>query len=195
MSSIEAYPLAWPDGWPRREAFARKVSDYKVTFMRARDELVRELKAGRCRDVVISTNVPLRRDGLPLANTSEPKDPGVAVYWTGRGMNGESVPRVIACDVWRTVRENLRAVGLAYSSLRQIERTGASELLERAFSGFARLPEAADCWSVLGIDRGASVEAVTERFRLLAREHHPDRGGNSETMSRITQAYHEAVAS
>lgn len=189
MSAIEAYPLNWPDGWPRRKPHQRNSSKYEVSFLRARDELCRELGAGKARHVVISTNIPLRRDGLPLANMREPEDPGVAVYWDDK----QGWARVIACDVWRTVRENLRAVGLAYQSLRQIERTGASELLERAFSGFARLPEAADCWNVLGVERGASAAVICDRFRALAREHHPDRGGNADTMSRLTQAYHEAV--
>jgi hypothetical protein len=184
---IEAYPLCWPDGWPRRKNYQR--SKYEVTFIRARDELLRELHAGRARHVVISSNVPLRRDGIPLANMREPADPGVAVYWDDR--NGK--PRVIACDVWRTVRENLRAVGLAYASLRQIERTGASELLERAFAGFARLPAAADCWSVLGLQRGASRDVISERYRELARQHHPDRGGDHAQMARVNAAYQEAM--
>lgn len=185
---IEAYPLTWPDGWPRRNRWQRNASKYEVTFIRARDELLRELNAGRAKNVIISSNVPLRRDGLPLANMREPEDPGVAIYWDDKN----SKPRVIACDVWRTVRENLRAVGLAYASLRQIERTGASELLERAFSGFARLPQAADCWSILGIERGSPKSRIQDRYRELALQHHPDRGGNSETMARINQAFREA---
>lgn len=197
MSAIEAYPLCWPEGWPRRNRSQRSSSKYEVSFIRARDELLGELRTGRCRHVVISSNVPLRRDGLPLANMREPEDPGVAVYWDDR--NGK--PRVIACDVWRTVRENLRAVGLAYASLRQIERTGASELLERAFAGFARLPEAADCWKLLALDgatlRCASPElaknAINAAHRGLAVVHHPDRGGNAEMMARINVARDEAL--
>lgn len=186
---IEAYPLSWPEGWPRRNRWQRNASKYEVTFLKARDELVRELALGRCKHVVVSTNVPLRRDGIPLAGQREPEDPGVAVYWTDKN----SKPRVIACDVWRTVRENLRAVGLAYASLRQIERTGASELLERAFQGFARLPVAEDCWAILGVPRGASRQQLSERLRDLTRERHPDRGGDTQAFARITQAYHEAI--
>ena len=186
---IEAYPLSWPDGWPRRSRWQRSASKYEVSLGRARDELLSELRTGRARNVVISTNIPTRRDGLPLANWREPDDPGVAVYWDDK----HDKPRVIACDVWRTVRENLRAVGLAYASLRQLERTGASELLERAFAGFARLPAAADCWDVLGVPRGTQAERINERYRELARQHHPDRGGDSETMARINAAYREAI--
>lgn len=186
---IEAYPLAWPDGWPRRPSHQRSASKYEVTFLRARDELARQLKLAGGRDVVISTNIPLRRDGLPLANMREPNDPGVAVYWTDRKRR----PRVIACDHWRTARENLRAVGITVESLRSIERAGATELLERAFSGFARLPEAATCWSVLGLSGPTARHEVDARYRELARQHHPDRGGNHETMARLNLAYQEAV--
>lgn len=189
--TIEAYPLAWPDGWPRRDSSRRTGSRYEVSFLRARDELARQLKLAGARHPVISTNVPLRRDGLPLANMAEPKDPGVAVYWDDR----KGKARVIACDCWRTVRENLRAVGLTIEALRTIERTGASELLERAYSGFARLPAAPDCWSVLGLSKGTPTERVSDRYRELARQHHPDRGGNAETMSRINAAYQEAITS
>jgi hypothetical protein len=191
-SAIEAYPLCWPDGWPRRESWQREDSAYQVEFARARDDLVRELRLARARDVVISSNGPLRRDGLPLANMAEPKDPGVAVYWTDR----KGLPRVIAFDRHRRVRENLRAVGTAIESIRSLERTGA-ELLERAFAGFARLPETAgagDHWTTLGIARGASADELSRRYRELAREHHPDRGGNPATMVAINDAYRRASA-
>jgi hypothetical protein len=186
MAAVEAYPLAWPDGWPRTRAPA--AGSYKVTFLQARDHLANQLKLARGRDVVISTNVPLRRDGLPLANMAEPKDPGVAAYWTDK----KGKPRVCACDHWRTVRENLRAVGLTIEALRSIERAGASELLERAFSGFARLPETtSDAWSELGLPRGTSRAEVEARYRELARIHHPDRGGSVSRMAAINRAYHE----
>lgn len=184
MSAIEAYPLSWPVGWPRKDSWQRSSSQYAVDFAKARDHLANELRLSRARDVVISSNVPLRRDGLPLANMRQPDDPGVAVYWTGRGRKGEPVPRVMACDVWRTVRENLRAVGLAVEAIRSLERTGASEILERAFAGFALLPASIDHWGVLG-----TRAALDARLRELAREHHPDRGGDPAVMAAINAAY------
>jgi hypothetical protein len=186
---IEAYPLCWPDGWPRHNDHQRSRSRYEVTFLRARDELVRQLKLMRARDVVISTSVPLRRDGLPLANMAEPKDPGVAAYWTDR----KGRLRVMACDSWRTVRENLRAVGLSVEAFRAIERAGASAILEAATAGLAALPAAADCWTILGIPRGSTRERINERYRELARQNHPDHGGRADAMARINAAYHEAI--
>jgi hypothetical protein len=184
----EAYPLAWPDGWPRTPPGLRQASAYKVSLGTARDDLMRELGlVGR--HGMLSTNIALRRDGLPYADAREPADPGAAVYWDSR--QGE--PMSLACDSWRTVRENIRALGLAIESLRQLERCGASAILERAYSGFKRLPAPADPWAVLGVQRGASRERLTARLRELAREHHPDRGGSTAAMAAINAAYAEAL--
>ena len=184
---IEAYPLRWPDGWPRTKW--PQQSRYELSFARARDEIVRQVRLARGHNPVITTNVPLRRDGLPLANMAEPTDSGVALYWDDK----DRKPRVIAIDAWRTVRENMRAVAQAIESLRTFERTGAKAVIDRVYDGFARLPEAQDAFQVLGIQRGASRDAIVARFRDLARELHPDRGGSNETMARITAAYHEAL--
>jgi hypothetical protein len=182
--TIDAYPLTWPDGWPRKMPHQRMTAPYRVTLASAAKGLVRELKLARARDIVISSNVPTRQDGLPLSGMSEPKDPGVAVYWTDR----DREPRVIAIDCWRTVRENMRAVGLAIASLRTFERTGAIEVQRRAYTGFARLPAGGDHWSVLGLARGSTVEQIRARYRDLAREHHPDRGGSAERFDEISKA-------
>lgn len=191
--TIDAFPLAWPDGWPRRASHQRKGAPYQVSFAVARDQLVDELRLGGSRCVVISSNVALRRDALPYADRGEPSDPGVAVYWDDKG----GKPMVIACDCWRTVRENLRAAGLAYASIRAIHRTGATELADRAFSGFKRLPAAGDTpkwWEVLGVDPDLPKDLVRAAYLDLVREQHPDRGGNTATMARINRAYQEAVA-
>jgi hypothetical protein len=87
------------------------------------------------KEIVVSTNVPTRRDGLPYADAREPADPGVAVYFT----HGKR-QLVIACDSYSTVRANMRAVGATVEALRAIQRHGATSLLERAFTGFAALP-------------------------------------------------------
>lgn len=184
---IEAYPLRWPEGWPRTKW--PQQSRYELSFARSRDEIVRQVKLAGGRNPVITTNIPLRRDGLPLANMSEPKDSGVALYWDDK----DRKPRVIAIDAWRTVRENMRSIAQAIECLRTFDRTGAKAVIDRVYDGFARLPEAPDCWRVLGLDRGAPPERVKQRYRELASEHHPDRGGSSEVMAQINVAYREAL--
>ena len=49
-----------------------------------------------------------------------------------------------------------------------------------------------DPYQVLGVDPEASTEAVRAAYRRLAREHHPDRGGDKELFQQISAA-HDAL--
>jgi len=197
MKGIDAFPLAWPDGWLRTPAAERRSSKYQVSFTAAVNDLLEELRlfGVRDQDVVISTNIPVRHDGLPYANTREPQDCGVAVYWTTR----KNEARVIACDSWRTVRENMRAVGLAIQGLRLIERTQASEILRRAYTGFAALPAAGSgtlpSWAhILGFSTvaGLTLDDIETAYRKHVQDNHPDRGGEHEAMVQLNCARDEA---
>ena len=53
-------------------------SQFQVSFAKARDELLVELKRLNATNIVISSNVETRQDGLPYARSKEPDDPGVA---------------------------------------------------------------------------------------------------------------------
>lgn len=184
---LEAYPLTWPERQPRTAAMARHHAAFKFELGRARDALLHELKLLRAKDIVISTNVPTRRDGLPMADAREPADPGVAVYFERKGRQF-----VIACDTYNRVKYNLRAVGVTVEALRSIERHGSSSMLEQAFTGFAALPPAGRIepwWEVLGVTADANETTVRDAFRELARLHHPDVGGDSARMARITEAF------
>jgi len=193
MSDHQRYPLAWPEGQPRQRN--RQDALFKVDFGRSRDELVTSLGNLGARGVIISSNVPLRQDGLPMAGASEPNDPGVAVYFD-RKVGGDTRAFVIACDTYRKVRWNLRAIGHTVEALRSIQRHGASSMLEQAFSGFAALPPRRAVhppwWEVLGLHEGASPDVIRARFRELASIHHPDRGGDPRRMVEISRAYTEA---
>ncbi len=191
----ERYPLTWPPGWKRTPAHRRKSSSYKVSETTARDALLRSLKLLGARNVIVSTNIELRLDGLPYANRRTPDDVGVAVYWTRNGRE-----EVIACDSWRTIRENYRAIGLAVEALRQLERCGASEVLERAFTGFAALPAPQGAkprgWrDVLGFHplTRPSRDEIEARFRELVREAHPDHGGTNEAFRELVEAKRQAI--
>lgn len=48
--------------------------------------------------------------------------------------------------------------------------------------------------TVLGVDAAASPEAIKAAYRQLAKQHHPDTGGNSETFARVASAYEVLVA-
>lgn len=195
-STIDAFPLAWPVGWKRTERGKRSASSYQVTFGRARDELLRSIRLLGGRDVVISSNLPVKRDGMPYANSPEPMDPGIAIYWT----QGKQ-PRVMACDCWAKVRDNLRAIGLAIEGLRAVERSGASQILERAFAGFAALPADAGAdgvphWREV-LEYGnppADRERIDRHYRILARTAHPDAGGTTEQMVQLNRAREQALS-
>lgn len=49
-------------------------------------------------------------------------------------------------------------------------------------------PESADFHERLGIEPEASPDEIKKAFRTLAREHHPDVGGNEESFKRILEA-------
>lgn len=182
---IEAYPLAWPHGWPRTKQ--PQASRFDVTFAAARDGLMDEIRLLGGRLPILSTNVALRRDGLPYANQPEPSDRGVAVYFTWKGQQ-----RVFACDRWDRVHDNMRALQKTIEAIRGIERWGASDMLERAFSGFTALPApGAKSWrEVFGYHETQIPTAaeLNRTWRDLAGKRHPDAGGSHDLMSELNEA-------
>jgi len=190
MSNIEAYPLYWPEGW-KRTAY-RNNSKFKSGFGAARNLLTAEIARMGGSNVIISSNVPLRNDGLPRANCPEPSDPGIAVYFTYRKKD-----MVFACDKYRRTWENVYAIAKTVEAIRGIERWGASDMMERAFRGFSALPErSSQAWREdLGFsaDQRVTVEEVQAKFRTLAHEHHPDKGGDPEKFRSLCLARENAL--
>lgn len=189
---IQAYPLQWPIGW--RRATSRKSAAFKsykrqLCVMDGVERVLRELEAlgARNRDnIVISTNVPTRLDGLPRSNVGEPVDPGAAAYWVTRGLKQ---PRCMAIDRYDRVADNLAAIAATLDAMRAIERHGGAEILDRAFSGFVALPSPEQPWQTLGLDTSnPTPEQIEEAYRRLAMQHHPDRGGDAQQMARINAA-------
>lgn len=192
VEGVDAFPLTWPDGWERTTSPTD--SRYQMIVVdRARQDVLRSLRQMNVvrKDIVISTNLPLRKDGEPYGDARCQGSTGVAVYWMRNGR-----PQVIACDRWKKVGENMRAIWHALEALRSLERCGASQVIERAFMGFAALPAAHRMkpWrEVLGLNEKATRSAVTDAYRELARIHHPDRGGDQTRMSEINTAVSQAM--
>jgi hypothetical protein len=117
-------------------------------------------------------------------------------------------PLTYATDTFDHWQTNVRAIALALSALRAVDRYGATKRGEQ-YTGWKALPpagaqtperrreEAAQLLSRLsgGPDtRGAALvllhdpEVRTRAFRAAARTHHPDRGGDPAMFRRLTDA-------
>lgn len=195
--TINAYPLQWPAGRPRTHSWQRERAKFQTTFARARDEISREVQllvGGRwARDpqLVISTNVALRRDGLPLANQRNPDDCGVAVYFEHKKRS-----MCFACDRWDKIEHNMQAIAKTIEALRGIARWGTGDMLEAAFTGFTALPAPGaprEWWEVLGVQRNAQPQEIVDAYRRLRSQHHPDRGGEAARFDEVEQAYRKAT--
>lgn len=174
-TSVPAYPLAWPDGWPRTKTAQQ--SKFKTTLYKAQDRLTDEVARMGGTGLVVSSNGPLRRDGKIYAD-ADPQDAGVAVYFQRKGKS-----MVFACDRYGWIADNLHALALTIEALRGIERWGASEMMERAFSGFKQLAaenEGMSWWKTLQVGADATTAEIDAAYKKLAKFAHPDMPGGSE---------------
>lgn len=223
MSAITAYPLCWPEGWPRTppqmrdrgdrfktyetqqrapnfpggQSYSQKVSR-SVIFDKARRQMAAELGRLGAKDVILSTNLKLRNDGEPYAGEAAKTmpDPGIAVYFQYRGR-----PMVMAVDRFQNIAANMRSLGMAIEAMRQLERHGGGAMMERAFTGFAALPPPSSSgrpWKeVLGLTtptRELIREDVMTAYRALAKERHPDViGGTADAMAELNRARDEGL--
>lgn len=192
---IQAYPLTWPPGWDRTGSWRRQRGKFlnakrELSVMDGIQRVLEQLAFLKIKrdDLVISTNVETRLDGLPRSDRT-PTDPGVAVYWR-QGKN----TRCMAIDRYSRVADNLAAIAATLEAMRAIERHGGAEILDRAFTGFVALPAPEQRWfTILGVGANASKEEIERAYRLLAMQHHPDRGGNGQAMARINAARDEGL--
>lgn len=96
------------------------------------------------------------------------------------------------------MRENVRAIGLAVNGPQAIDRAGATQILERAYSAFSALPAAPGAlrpwWEVFGVSP-ASVDMAAMRagYRALARKAYPDMGGSIAMMTELNRARGEMI--
>ena len=201
----QAYPLDWPPGWERTAAHDREHSRFSRRIGGTQDGRRAPTVADGIRDVlvelrrmvvedwnvVISSNIGLRQDGLPYSNRRAPDDPGAAVYFR----IGED-PHVLACDRWASVGENLRAIAKHIEALRGQDRWGVGSLA-RAFSGYTAIPEktgGTSWWMVLGVPKNADLDEINYAYRIRAKRFHPDAvgGGNPQRWNELQTAIEQA---
>lgn len=209
----EAYPLTWPVAWPRykgsreRATFGKRTRNpgatysYKsqVTVAQAIARLSSEASAFTLRGhnyrinpdrMIVSTNIPTTRAGVPMSGRSEPVDPGVAVYFHFDGN-----PMVLACDKWDRVADNIAAVAAHLGAMRGMERWGVGKLAQ-VFAGYAALPApgaAPGAWyELLSVPESATFEQTRAAYREKACVAHPDNGGSHDQMVALNAAWDKA---
>lgn len=195
MTADLRFPLHWPEGWPRTDPWKRTNAPFKVPPQQARQEMLDELARLGAREVIVSSDQPINRDGsISLARRSF-SDPGVAVYFKRKGADF-----VLACDQYAAIHDNIRAVGKTIEALRGIERWGASDMLDRAFTGFTAIPgpqavAPEKWWEILGVSQAASLAEIDAAWREQMKSAHPDRrGGSDELAARLNAARDAARA-
>lgn len=190
MSNINAYPLHWPIGWPR--AKHPESSRFDTSFAKARDALFSELRMMEAKNIILSTNIPLRQDGIPYAIRRQPDNRGVAVYFKYKGKN-----MTFACDRWMNVEDNVQAVRKTIEALRGIDRWGASDMIERAFTGFVALSDQSSetWWVVLGVNEDSPQRTVDDAYKKMRVKYHPDKfNGDHDKFIKIQESYKQYLA-
>jgi len=193
MDSMRSFPLYWPEGWPRVQGYQKKharFGDHSVA--EGRSVLGDQVRLFGGNGLIISSNLELRLDGLPRSNQRQPSDCGVAIFFKRNKRD-----MALACDIYTTVEDNLWALCRTLDALRQIERDGSPSLINRAFRGFAALPDpdARKWWEILGVPENASDEEIKKAFFDLARRYHPDNQetGDPALFRQASEAYEQAM--
>lgn len=187
---MEAYPLHWPDGFPRTE---RKIdSRFKTTLQAALKNVNHSMQlfssdsGKKVTDITISSNVTL--------GMQNPKESGVAIWFTW-----DESHLCIAIDRYTKVEDNLQAIHHVIEARRTELRHGGLHIVRQTFRGFKALPESTGkkrWYQVLKVERIATQDQIKVAYKERAKETHPDvNGGSVELFQEVQKAYEEATKS
>ncbi len=192
------YPLRFPADRlrtiERKPALFRNAGN-RMSLTAARKRLLEQVHAmtrlgqnWRVTDMILSTNIRYTLSGARDQNISrrDPDDPGVAFYF-----DLDKKPHVLACDRWDTVADNIAAIAAHIEALRGQERWGVADL-RQAFAGHVALPAPDPWWIVLGVARNADRATIDRAYRTLAKDAHPNAGGERAAWDRLSAAYEAA---
>jgi ABC-type transport system substrate-binding protein len=172
------------------------MASFRTRISDAVDAIAYEVGRLRGTDLVISCDGQRGKRGELLANQPDWIDQGVAVYFTVG-----ATQRVIPCDRWNRIRDNLQAIAKTLEALRGVDRWGTKQIVDAAFEGFKALPAPPmidpdpDWWEVLGVSPTAPLAVIRGAFKELAKERHPDRGGSDDGFRQLQRAYEAGLAS
>lgn len=155
LGDVTESRLCWPETKPR--SAQRSGSAFKGTEVdRERREIEAELERWRIRQFIISRNHQRIYAG----------DPAAAVWWLDR--KGEI--RVLACDKYTKLADNMHAIRLTLEAMRALERWGAYTAEQAAEGARLALPapesERIDWRALLG-----SISGLAPDKQLVLCEH------------------------
>ena len=188
MMEASAYPLCWPEAFPR--AKIREKGAFRTTLTGAlenvRDSLRRfGVDSGKSvASVVLSSNVTL--------GASKPADPGVAVWFTWDGLQV-----CIPVDRYNSPEANLQAIHHVIEARRVEMRHGTLALVRATMKGFVALPAPGKTpwWQILKVSALAGKGDIEAAYRKLAKErHHDSPGGSGAMMAELNVARDAGLA-
>ena len=182
-------PAIWPSGERTRFRFE---SRFKAGWNDTLNLLERELGhlgVSAASTVVLETGFSerdIRLDGYPRAD-ARPGDPAVIISFESK-----YGPLRYGCDTYRTHQDNVRAIALALTALRTVDRYGVTKRGEQ-YAGWKQLPAAGESTSAREAEAfirqfAAPGLPLTEAWRTAAKQLHPDVGGSREDWDRLQRA-------
>lgn len=185
--------------WPGETTRNRRRSPFGVTPGRTQTDLARELEHLRAKAIVIQAALDerdIRQDCMIRAGATT-RHPGVIVSFTC-----PHGPLSYPCDTYLNMWCNIRAISLAMSALRAVDRYGVTKRGEQ-YKGWKALPApeqmgpstvqqaAAVLATFSGMTVGdilADADASSKAYKLACMKIHPDREGNAADFNAVQQA-------
>lgn len=196
---------AWPRGvrfrpierWPGELRKGRKASPFRANWSSTLSQFDQELRQLKAKNVVIQVAMSeqdIRLDGLPRADR-RPSHPGVIV-----SMDTPYGPLSYPCDSYWDWTDNLRAIVLALTALRAVDRYGVTKHGEQ-YTGWRQLgagpvgnPRDAAVFigGVLSLEPDFVIKHWPDRgqgfYRAAAMKVHPDVCGSEGDFRRLQAA-------
>lgn len=192
--------------WPRDFTRNRRSAPFRAGYGKTLMDLERELKHLGVTQCVIQAacgEEDIRIDGR-LRSSARLQHPGIIVTFTSK----KTGPLFWPCDTYSEWTDNLRAITLALTALRAVDRYGVTKHAEQ-YRGWKQLPGggepiAAGEWSsvedaarfllkVEGVsctDDDVALVVIDPQgtYHGAARKAHPDAGGSNELMAKVNRA-------
>lgn len=182
--------------WPGAPTRNRKRNRFRASYSDTLKVLDLELRMLRASQIVLQVALSeedIRLDGKPRAG-SRPSHPGVILAFKSK-----YGPLSYPCDTFASWEENLRAIALALTALRTVDRYGVTRRAEQ-YRGWSQLPpplvteppmDNAAAYTVFaqyvnGDDLNKNT--LADIYRRAVKATHPDTGGDAAAFSRVQRA-------